>query len=80
MELQHLKLWFNPEKKWYEIFLPDGTDISIGNYQVRVQKIDDSLERITTAIFKSIVEVVNERPISKCGASEIGQNTGEITL
>lgn len=62
MELRHLKVWFNPETKWYEIFLPDGTDITDGNIRVRIQKIDDSMDRRTTAIFTSIVEVVNEKP------------------
>lgn len=80
MEFKYLKLWYNPDTKWYEIYLPDGTEITFGNYKVRVSKIDDSVDRRTTAIFQSEVEIVNERPmsISKCCMTEIAPNTGDV--
>jgi hypothetical protein len=75
--VEYLKVWYNPEYKWYEVFLPDGTEVAGGMMQVRVSRIDDTFKDSTTAIIKSVVEVVNERPVKQSNP-HFGANTGTL--
>lgn len=66
-----IKIWFNPKKKWYEAFSPDGKPMATCQITIADSFPDQS---DPAAVINAPVEIVNERPEeyieqTKCGTA-----------